>query len=700
MLSIAALRCLFVTLSAACLLSVYPLFSEGVQETLPASVTIPLEDEEECPAEVSLSSGRITTTRAGMFTGELAAPTESALAAFPVSARPGNTGRQTEAAIASLPSSTVSAHSTVPEPPKLAVPSPTGEGLHALPRPFRIGLDYSIHPPKRTHPPAFVNLWPVPEVSHGTFSVSMIEANLHGNTTARAELPEMQPPRYEAGFADTGSRVEASQAVAARQPRSLADLVSRIRDEPVVTPSMDLMEPAHLRKPSNRTDSHGTTPRMETPQIPEYVVTSRLEGIGPGTAVSRPQASGLHHTVAYSDDEIVEKIVSRLSLEEKVGQLFMVSIKYDKDGMRVLEARDQVRDFLASIRPGGVILYQENIHTVPQIRELIRRMQGISTVPLFIAIDEEGGYVSRLASSEYIHATRLPSQKEIGLTADPLLAYKAGEILGRELASLGINMNFAPVADLETNPQNRVIGLNERSFGPDPYLVADMVAASVEGMQSQDISAVLKHFPGHGDTVEDSHVDTVVLNHTLDRLQSLEFIPFRRGVQAGADGVMTVHVQMPLITGEDIPITFSSLFLDEILRQQIGHEKLIITDSLEMGAISRYWNGSEAVVNALRAGADIVLDPSTPRVAYETLIGLFRDGSISESRLDQSVRRIVSVKLKRGILDPTQHLADPEAVLGNAGHQAVVEEILRRASDHRRRAAGSASGTTQTARTP
>ncbi len=385
------------------------------------------------------------------------------------------------------------------------------------------------------------------------------------------------------------------------------------------------------------------------------------------------------HTPTFDEKLLAEKIVSGMALEQKIGQLFMLSVKQNSHGDRVLAVDAGVRDYIQTLNPGGIILFQENIDTIAQLRRLVEQLQQASATPLFVAIDEEGGYVSRLNSSVRMHATKLPSQKTVGRTSDPDMAYKIGEVVGRELSALGINMNFAPVADLDTNPDNPVIARNERSYGSDPELVGKMVAAAVQGIQDQNVSAVLKHFPGHGDTIADSHIDTVIVDHTLERLQSVELVPFRDGVAAGADGVMTVHLQMPHITGTRFPITFSSFFLQDVLRRDIGHDKLIITDSLEMGAITRYWDSPEAAVMAFQAGVDILLDPPAPEAAFETLLALVRYGVISEQRLDESVCRIIRVKLKRGIIVPPESRMDPELVLGNEDHQAIVDEILEKA---------------------
>ncbi len=373
------------------------------------------------------------------------------------------------------------------------------------------------------------------------------------------------------------------------------------------------------------------------------------------------------------DDDEIQKILESMTLEEKVGQVFIIAFRKNEKNrpLRVLD--EKTKHQLEKYHLGGVILFSENIDTIPQTEKLINDMQDSVKIPLFIAIDEEGGRVSRLNSSIDMHATKLPGNKIIGQTNNPELAYEVGNLLGRELSSLGINMNFAPVADVNTNPKNRVIG--DRAFSSDASKTGLMVEAMVKGMQEQNVSAVIKHFPGHGDTTQDTHKGEVILTHDYERLKEIEFLPFKKGIQADVDGVMTAHIQIPLITNESIPATLSPIVLDEILRKDLQHKGLIITDALEMGAISKYWTTEQAVVKAFSAGADILLMPSSLNEGYHGLLHAVQSGQISEDRLDESVKRILYVKSKRKILEGNDDRTNPEEVLGNAQHQALVERI-------------------------
>ncbi len=352
---------------------------------------------------------------------------------------------------------------------------------------------------------------------------------------------------------------------------------------------------------------------------------------------------------APADIDLIDELMAAMTLEEKVGQLFIAAFRNNYRGDPLLVLDERTAGQIEKYSLGGVIFFSENINTISQTTGLINEMQAVSKIPLFIAVDEEGGRVSRIGNNYKMKTTKIPSAQEIGLADDPELAYRLGEVLGTELSALGFNMNFAPVADVNTNPHNPVIG--DRSFGSDPAKVGVMVEQLTAGMQGQNISAVLKHFPGHGDTSLDSHLEAVTVNNDIERLREIEFIPFKRGIAAGADAVMTAHIKMPEIENEDIPATLSKKILTELLREELNFNGLIITDALEMKAITNYWSAARASVMALKAGADIILMPSSLDDAYHGILKAVRQGEISEERVEQSVRRILEVKLRRKILD-------------------------------------------------
>ncbi|MFZ5985833.1 MAG: glycoside hydrolase family 3 protein [Bacillota bacterium] len=375
--------------------------------------------------------------------------------------------------------------------------------------------------------------------------------------------------------------------------------------------------------------------------------------------------------------DIIAALINTMTLEEKVGQLFIAAFRKNIDGKPVHFLDGNTKSKIEKYHLGGVILFSENIDTIPQTTKLINDLQKASKVPMFIAVDEEGGRVSRIGKNARMHATWLPSSSVIGLTEDPGLAYEAGVVLGRELSSLGFNMNFAPVADVNTNPNNPVIG--ERSFGSHPEKVGLMVQEMVKGLQDQNVCSVLKHFPGHGDTSFDSHLGRVVIDHNMKRLRQIELVPFEKGIRAGADGVMSAHIVTPRITFEDLPATLSGKILTGLLRDELKHKKLIITDALEMKAISSYWTSSQAAVMAFKAGADIILMPASMDSAYDGILSAVESGDITEDRLNESVKRILEVKLERKILEGRRDTLNPEEILGSEEHLRLVEKIIQKA---------------------
>ncbi|AOY76394.1 glycoside hydrolase family 3 protein [Clostridium formicaceticum] len=378
---------------------------------------------------------------------------------------------------------------------------------------------------------------------------------------------------------------------------------------------------------------------------------------------------------ALPDEKLsyIEAYLKTMTLEEKVGQVFMQAFRYDTDNKRLTSLDENTKNKILKYHLGGVIFFSENIDTIDQTQRLIEAMQQVSRIPLFISVDEEGGIVSRLNSSPNMPATKLPGNKVLGDTENVAFAYKVGRLLGKELTSLGFNMNLAPVADVNTNPQNPVIG--ERSFGSDPHKTGEMVAQMVKGIQDENISAVVKHFPGHGDTSLDTHKEAVTLPHGIERLKAVEFLPFKKGIEAGVDGVMLGHLLVPSITSDSLPATFSWKVVD-LLRNHLKYEKLIITDALEMKAITKYWTPEEAAVLAFAAGADILLMPSSLEKAYEGLLKAVKEGRITEERLNESVRRILNVKYDRGILMEQENLLNPQEVLGSDAHLQIVKDIL------------------------
>lgn len=374
-------------------------------------------------------------------------------------------------------------------------------------------------------------------------------------------------------------------------------------------------------------------------------------------------------------------IIRRMSLERKVGQLLVPAVS-DIGGMGTRRYGEALSSFLETVQPGGVLFFADNISDPGQVRRLVRELQGARDIPLFVAVDEEGGLVSRLSRNPGMPATEIPSARRIGDAGDPGLAYELARVSGRELRALGFNMNFAPVADVLTNPANEVIG--SRAYGSDPETVGRFVEAVVSGLESTGVSPVLKHFPGHGDTDGDTHEAPVVSPHGAERLRRIELVPFTRGISAGAPAVMTGHIALPEVTGDSLPATFSSPLIREVLREDLGFDGLVVTDALNMGAVTSRYDPEDAALRAIDAGADLLLRPLRPASIHGALVAAVREGRISELRIDESLRRILQVKVDYGILVPDDVLfrtraADnpppPIEVLGSEAHRRVLERL-------------------------
>lgn len=342
----------------------------------------------------------------------------------------------------------------------------------------------------------------------------------------------------------------------------------------------------------------------------------------------------------------IDKILKDMPLEDKVCQLFFVRPEALTGVDTATQTGDMTKEALDSYPVGGVVLFSENIQNEDQLRTMLVNLQSYSKYPLFTGVDEEGGpLVARVANSGTIQVPLFPDMQEIGNTLDPEKAYEVGNTIGGYLKQLGFNVDFAPVADVAVNPENRVIGA--RSFGSDANLVSQMVAREVEGMQGQDVSAVLKHFPGHGDTSEDSHEQAAISNKTLEELRSTEFLPFQAGMEAGADMVMAGHISVPSITGDNTPASLSEQIITGCLRDELGYDGIVITDSMSMGAIVNYYDPAGASVMVIQAGGDMILMPQDFPAARQAVLNAVNNHTITEERLDQSLRRIYRKKLER-----------------------------------------------------
>jgi len=369
---------------------------------------------------------------------------------------------------------------------------------------------------------------------------------------------------------------------------------------------------------------------------------------------------------------LMDKKIAAMSLEEKVGQLFQI-------GFSTPAVSDQIKDMIENYHVGGVIYFSRNLENSAQTAELSNKLQQLALnsgaeLPLFISADQEGGTVTRLKG-----ATHFPGNMALGAASDQDLTEEVAAATAVELKNLGINVNLAPVLDVNNNPANPVIGV--RSFGEDPELVADQGAAYIKGLQSEGVTATAKHFPGHGDTDTDSHLDLPIINHQRSRLDRVELYPFKKAIEVGVDSIMTAHVYFPAIEKEDgIPATLSKSVLTDLLREELKFDGLIITDCMEMNAIVNTFGTVEGAVRTIEAGSDTVLVSHSyqrQKKAIEAVIEAVKSGRISEKRIDQSVKRILTLKAKRINLKQVDR-ADP-AQIDFKNHQELAQKLAENA---------------------
>lgn len=355
----------------------------------------------------------------------------------------------------------------------------------------------------------------------------------------------------------------------------------------------------------------------------------------------------------FNDDETVVRttkdVLGKMSLREKVGQLFIVRPEAlaENSNAETAPATDRVDDAVISrieeYPVGGIALFSRNITSAEQLPMFISDLQNSSKYPLFIAVDEEGGRVARIANSDFFNVASYKSMEDIGKSDDASKAEEVGRQIGLYLKELGFNLDFAPVADTNTNPQNIVIG--DRSYGSDPALVARMVSAQLDGMHDSGIMGTLKHFPGHGDTKDDTHSGYVSIEKTWDELKECELVPFITAFPK-ADMVMVSHITAVNVTSDKLPTSMSETMITGKLRNELGYDGVIITDAMAMGAVADNYTSAEAAVTAVKAGVDIVLMPQNLDEAFNGVMNAVTDGEISMARLDESVMRILKLKAR------------------------------------------------------
>lgn len=350
-----------------------------------------------------------------------------------------------------------------------------------------------------------------------------------------------------------------------------------------------------------------------------------------------------------------KRLLSSMTLEQKVAQMLFVTPEQLTGVDCATEAGPLTKEALAKLPVGGVVYFGGNIAGDQQLRDLLSGTVEFSRsagagVPVLTGVDEEGGpLVARVANSGLFDVERFPNMWWVGEPGDVGRAAHVGTVIGSYLRDIGFSVDFAPVADVLTNPDNPVIG--HRSFSGDPDVSAQMVSAEVEAMLQAGILPCVKHFPGHGDTQGDSHTGAVTSWRTADELRACEYVPFRAAIDAGCPFVMVGHIQTPNAAGDGLPASLSRVMITEELRGRLGFAGVVISDSMCMGAVSRNFEPEDAAVRFVAAGGDVLLMPPDPWAAHQGIIDAVYSGSLTEERIDESVLRVIAAKQAAGLVE-------------------------------------------------
>ena len=364
-----------------------------------------------------------------------------------------------------------------------------------------------------------------------------------------------------------------------------------------------------------------------------------------GTTTEEQTADSQETTEVTEEEKpsLVDETLAGMTLHEKVCQMMFVTPEEltGEDGVTV--AGDATRQALESYPVGGIVYFAKNLESQDQVKEMIDNSQKYSSIGLFVATDEEGGVVNRLMDT--VGTTYIGSMYYYKDDGDET-AYENAYTIANDMSALGFNLDFAPVADVWSNPDNTVIG--ERAYSDDYAQAAELVGNAVKGFNDGGVICTLKHFPGHGDTAEDSHYSSAYVHRTKEEIMADEMQPFRSGIEAGAEFVMVGHLIVPDI--DEVPATLSYKIATGILRDELKFEGVAITDSFEMESIADNYSVDDAVVMSVKAGMDMILQPKDMASAVNSIEQAVADGELSEDRIDESVRRILTLKESRGLL--------------------------------------------------
>lgn len=392
-----------------------------------------------------------------------------------------------------------------------------------------------------------------------------------------------------------------------------------------------------VKKPLLEAKQEEVAPEVETETEPEEEKEIKTE------EVKEPEKSAEELL-----EEQIDKMIADMSLEERVLQLFVITPEALTRVDTVVAAGEATKEAIIERPVGGLIYFQKNLQNPEQVKEMLSNTyqyyrEAGAPVP-FLSVDEEGGSVARIGGQSAFGVERLPDMRVIGENGNVEEAKRVGDVIGSYLSELGFNLDFAPDADVLTNPQNEVV--KKRSFGSDAELVSRMSMAVVKGLEEHGIYATLKHYPGHGATLSDSHKGYAYTDKTLEELMEEELIPFKEGISEDIHFIMVAHISVPEITKDTVPCSLSPYMVTDVLREQLGYQGIVITDAMNMGAISQEYNSKEASVMALKAGVDLVLMPTDFEEAYQGVLSAIEEGELTEERIDESVRRVLRLKIE------------------------------------------------------
>jgi len=358
----------------------------------------------------------------------------------------------------------------------------------------------------------------------------------------------------------------------------------------------------------------------------------------------------------------IDKLMNDMTLEEKIGQMLIV-------GYNSTEMNKTLEESLKTNKPGGFILFKYNFNSYDSTLKLINDIKATSEIPMFISVDQEGGLVQRLNQLRDNDVTIIPNMSVVGNKNDTTLTENLGKVIAEELKVFGININFAPVVDVNNIDGTGFIGT--RSFGSDPNVVSSLALSLAKGMSDNGVIPVYKHFPGHGSTVTDSHYDLPVLNKTKEELIERDLIPFKDAISNDAKVIMIGHLAVPNLTNDNVPASLNKKVITDLLKNELGYKGLVVTDALNMGALQNNYTEKEIYEMAINAGVDILLMPTSSRSAINSIKLSIEEGKITTKQIDDSVRKILELKFEK--LNDDKNL--DRSYLGSSEHKLVVDSF-------------------------